>query len=93
MFLLIRDVSPDTRQRGFIHRYDKVFILPCEFGFCEFVLVYPKGRFAFYQLHDPFKALVGPKRDQAMNVFKISVYEIYVDAFFAGILPYVFKYL
>ncbi len=93
MLLLLRNITSDIWQGVFVHRHDEIFVLPCKPYLCKPILIDPKRRFSFDQLHYLFKRLVGSERDQAMGAFEPTIYEIYMDAFLTGILPSVLKYL
>ncbi len=87
MFFLIGDVVPHALDNCFANRHRKILILPFKSSSAQFVLIYPKRRFAFYQLHYLFHRLVCAKRNQTMNVVFITVDEIKMDIFLCRVFP------
>lgn len=86
MCFLFRDVATNAVESRGIHRHCEIFVLPSEFCFSELILIYPKGRFALYQLHYLLDRLIGAKRDEAMNMIDVAVDHVDVNAFFAGVV-------
>src|SRR5687768_17543593 len=93
MLFLSSDISSNSFKVRLAHRCDEVVVLPLKFGFCETCLIYPMRGLTLDQLHQQLQRLVRSKRNQAVNMLKIAIEEIYVDVLFSCVLADVIEHL
>jgi hypothetical protein len=79
------DVIPYPIYNGFRDRNGKIFILPLKFFFANAIFIDPKRRFTFYQLHNLAHALINAKGNKAVNMIRISIDKVNINAFFFGV--------
>lgn len=91
MLFLIGYVSPNRIKARWINRHSKILFLPRKPRFRQAVLIYPKRRFALYQLHYLIDRLVGSERNQTMDVVNISIDHVNMNSLCPGVFENMLK--